>query len=132
MTFPTTILQAVLITATIKEIQRNIEDLVQMMEVAHLRIETQQINVHMARLIERLIEFMDFDAIDYDDLSKAMESTFMILKVLDVFDEEYKEAYYPMNVLHIIPFHTKAEAYSYALQHGISRDFILNRHGHLL
>ncbi len=73
---------------------------------------------------------MDFDAIDYDDLSEAMESTFMILKVLDVFDEEYKEAYYPMNVLHIIPFHTKAEAYSYALQHGISRDFILNRHGY--
>ena len=132
VTFPTTILQAVSITATIKEIQRNIEDLVQMMEVAHLRIETQQVNVHMARLIERLIEFMDFDAIDYDDLSKAMESTFMILKVLDVFDEEYKEAYYPMNVLHIIPFHTKAEAYSDALQHGISRDFILNRHGHLL
>ena len=86
----------------------------------------------MAKLIEELINFMDFDAIDYDDLDEAMTRTFIILKVVDVFDKEYKQAYYPMNVLHIISFDTKVEAYTYALEHGISKDFILNRYGHLL
>ena len=132
LTYPTTILQAVSISAVIKEIQRNMDELVDMMETSNVRIEAQQINVNMAKLIEELINFMDFDAIDYDDLDEAMTRTFIILKVVDVFDKEYKQAYYPMNVLHIISFDTKVEAYTYALEHGISKDFILNRYGHLL
>lgn len=132
LTYPTTILQVVSISAVIKEIQHNIDELVERMELSNVRIEAQEINVHKAKLIERLIDFMDFDAIDYDDLDEAMMHTFIILRVVDIFDKEYKHAYYPMNVLHIISFDTKVEAYTYALEHGISKDFILNRHGHLL
>ncbi|MDE5976864.1 MAG: hypothetical protein K2G70_00125 [Turicibacter sp.] len=132
VTYPTTILQAVSISAVIKEIQRNIDELVKVMEISDIRLETQEINVNMARLMEKLINFMEFDAIDYDDLNEAMNRTFIILKVVDIFDKEYKRAYYPMNVLHLVSFDTKSEAYSYALEHGISKDFILNRHGHLL
>ncbi|MDO4926696.1 MAG: hypothetical protein Q3980_13695 [Turicibacter sp.] len=129
LTYPATILQAVSVSAVIKEIQRNIDELVEMMELSNVRIESEQINVHMAHLIERLVDFMDFDAIDYDDLTEAMTHTFIILSVLDIFDEGYKQAYYPMNVLHIKSFDTKLEAYTYALEHGISKDFILNRFG---
>lgn len=129
LTYPATILQAVSVSAVIKEIQRNIDELVEMMELSNVRIESEQINVHMAHLIERLVDFIDFDAIDYDDLTEAMTHTFIILSVLDIFDEGYKQAYYPMNVLHIKSFDTKLEAYTYALEHGISKDFILNRFG---
>ena len=62
------------------------DELVDMMETSNVRIEAQQINVNMAKLIEELINFMDFDAIDYDDLDEAMTRTFIILKVVDVFD----------------------------------------------
>ena len=129
LTYPATILQAVSVSAVIKEIQQNIDELVEMMELSNVRIESEQINVHMAHLIERLVDFIDFDAIDYDDLTEAMTHTFIILSVLDIFDEGYKQAYYPMNVLHIKSFDTKLEAYTYALEHGISKDFILNRFG---
>ena len=129
LSYPATILQAVSVSAVIKEIQRNIDELVEMMELSNVRIESEQINVHMAHLIERLVDFIDFDAIDYDDLTEAMTHTFIILSVLDIFDEGYKQAYYPMNVLHIKSFDTKLEAYTYALEHGISKDFILNRFG---
>lgn len=129
LTYPATILQAVSVSAVIKEVHRNIDELVEMMELSNVRIESEQINIHMAHLIERLVDFMDFDAIDYDDLTEAMTHTFIILSVLDIFDEGYKPAYYPMNVLHIKSFDTKFEAYTYALEHGISKDFILNRFG---
>lgn len=132
LTNPATILQAVSVSAVIKEIQRNIDELVEIMEDSNVRIEAQEINVNMARLIERLVNFMDFDAINYDDLTNAMTHTFIVLRVLDIFDKDYNEVYSPMNVLYIQSFDTKVEAYSYALKHGISKEFILNRYGRLL
>ena len=132
LTHPATILQAVSVSAIIKEIQRNIDELVQIMELSNVRMESEQIDIHMAHLIEQLSDVIDFDAINYDDLSEAMTHTFMILSVLDIFDDAYQQAYYPMNVLHIKSFDTKLEAYTYALEHGISKDFILNRLVHSL
>lgn len=131
LTAPSTLLQAVSISATIKEVQRNIDDLVKIMELANVRIDTQQIDIPMAHLIQRLIEFMDFDAIEYDDLVEAMSNTFLVLQVLDIFDQDYNPAYYPMNLLQVQSFNTKIEAYQYALSQGISKDFILNRYNHL-
>jgi len=75
---------------------------------------------------------MDFDAIEYDYLVEAMSHTFLVLRVLDIFDQDYNPAYYPMNLLQVQSFNTKIEAYQYALSQGISKDFILNRYDHLL
>lgn len=132
LTTPSTLLQAVSISATIKEVERNIDELVKVMELATIRIESQQINIPMAQLIERLVDFMDFDAIEYDCLVDAMVHTFLVLRVLDIFDREYNPAYYPMNLLQVDSFNTKIEAYQYALSQGISKDFILNRYDYTI
>ena len=126
---PLNALQAMTLTATMKVLKKDFEELVEILELANNRIDDSEIDFTMAKLIQRLLGLEDFDAIQYDNLAAAMDQTFLILKVVDMFDDEYEEEYFPFNLLKVAAFKDKISAYEYALKNGISRDRILNRYG---
>lgn len=127
---PISTLEAISIGATVKEIRNNIDDLVNVMVLSNIRIDNQCINVEMASLIEKLVNLIDFDAIDYESFSEGMTKAYLILNRLDVLDKTYKSEYYPMIVLKVESFEDKVSAYEYALKHGIRKDFIIQINGH--
>lgn len=127
---PISTLEAISVGATVKEIRYNIDDLVDMMVLSNIRIDNQCINIEMATIIEKLVDLIEFDAIDYESFSEGMRNSYMILNRLDVLDKTYKSEYYPMIVLKVESFKDKISAYEYALKHGIRKDFIIQINGH--
>jgi len=127
--YPLSILQAVTLKATMKELKKDFERLIEIMELTNKRIDHNQLDFLMARFIQRLLKLEKFDAIEYDDLQSAMEHTMIVLEIVNIFDENYPEAYYPFTVLKLTPCKDKIAAYEYALKKGISRDRIINRYG---
>jgi len=127
--YPMSILQAVTLKATMKELKNDFDQLIEIMEMSNKRIENNQIDFSMARLIQRLLKLVDFDAIAYEGLEEAMTNTIIVLETLTVFDMEYPKDYYPFNVLKLVSCKDKITAFEYALRKGISRDRIINRHG---
>jgi len=126
---PLNILQAVSLKATMKELKREFEDIVLVLELANERIDDGDVDLNMAKLIQRILKLERFDAIHYEDLERAMEKTFIILQVIDTIDEIHDEAYYPFTYLKITSFDDKIAAYGHAIQNGIAKDQILNRYG---
>lgn len=127
--YPLSMLQIVTLKAMMKELKKDFEQLALMLEMSNERIDKGQINFPMAHLIQRILKVVEFDAINYDDLEQAMESSFIILKKTKLADPDYPQDYYPFNVLRIKLFKDKISAYKYALENGISRDYVLNRYG---
>lgn len=120
------ILQAMSVAATLKEVSANIDQLLDMMETINSRIDVQKIDLPTARLMEEVMDLLEFDAIDYETLKEATTSPFIVLKIVNVLDLDYKDIYYPLNVLKIETFTNKVAAYQYALSQGIRKDFVIN------
>lgn len=127
--YPLSILQVVTLKATMKELKSNFDQLIMVMQVANKRIDDNQIDFAMARLIQWLLKIVEFDAIAYEGLEEAMKNTIIVLELLTIFDLDYPKDYYPLNVLKLVSCKDKISAYEYALEKGISRDMIINRHG---
>ena len=121
------ILQAISIAATLKEVHTSIDELVNMMEEINFRIDVQKINLLMAQLMEELVEVIEYDAIEYETLERALQSPFIVLRTLDVLDKEYRSIYYPLNVLKIESFDSKIDAYQYALSQGIRKEYVIKK-----
>lgn len=121
------ILQAISIAATLKEVHASIDELVNMMEEINFRIDVQKINLLMAQLMEELVEVIEYDAIEYETLERALQSPFIVLRTLDVLDKEYRSIYYPLNVLKIESFDSKIDAYQYALSQGIRKEYVIKK-----
>lgn len=126
---PLNILQAVSLKATMKELIKDFDAIVIVLQLANTRIDDSDVDLNMAKLIQRLLKMESFDAIHYEDLQQAMEKTFLILKIMDYDDLEYDATYYPFMYLRVICFDDKIAAYQYAIKHGIGRDRIINRFG---
>lgn len=124
---PMNILQAMSLKATMKELKKGFDDIVFILNLANDRIDSSDVDLNMAKLIQRLLKLDDFDAIHFDGLENAMNSTFLIYKVIDVVDENFEECYYPFNYLQIYSFNDKISAYQYALKNGLSKSRIINR-----
>lgn len=127
VTEPDSILQAMTVAAALKEVRGSIDQLLEIMETINFRIDLQKFDFLSAQLIEQLMEMIDFDAIDYEKLKDALEAPFIVLKIVNVLDLDYKDIYYPLNVLRIEAFNNKIEAYQYALSKGIRKEFVINR-----
>lgn len=127
--FPLSVLQAVTLKATMKELKKDFDQLIEIMEISNNRIDDNDINFSMARLIQRLLKMIAFEAIEYDGLQQAMESTILVLDVVNMFDENYPTDYFPFSVLKIVSCKDKISAYEYALKNGIRRDYVINRYG---
>ena len=127
--FPLTVLQAVTTKATMKELMKDFNQIIEILELANIRIDANELDFPMAKFIQRLLKIVDIEAINYEDLDQAMEANILVLKTITVFDEDHPAEYYPFNVLRLIPCKDKIEAYQYAIQHGISKDYVINRHG---
>jgi len=123
------ILQAVTLKATMKELKKEIEEIVAVLQLANERIDDNNVDINMAKLLQRILKLKTFDAIYYEDLQGAMEKTFIILELIDSVAKDYDPCYYPFNYLRIRSFNDKIAAFEYALKQGISRDNILNRYG---
>lgn len=121
------ILQAMPVAATLKEVRSSIDELVNIMEKINFRIDVNKINLTMAQLMEELVEVIEYDAIEYETLERALNSPFIVLKTLDVLDKDYRGIYYPLNVLKIESFDSKMEAYQYALSQGIRKEYIIKK-----
>ncbi|MCL1949161.1 MAG: hypothetical protein FWF59_05470 [Turicibacter sp.] len=126
---PLNLLQAVTLKATMKELKKEVEEIVVILQLANERIDDNHVDVNMAKLIQRLMRLKPFESLYYEDLEKAMEKTFLILEVVDCIAKEYDNRYFPFNYLKISAFTDKVAAFQYAIGKGISRDDILNRHG---
>ena len=126
---PLNLLQAVSLKATMKELKREFEDIVLVLELANERIDDGDVDLNMAKLIQRILKLESFDAINYEDLEDAMEKTFIILQVVDTIDDNHDGMYYPFSYLKITSFDDKIAAYGYAIKNGIAKDQILNRYG---
>ena len=126
---PLNLLQAVSLKATMKELNREVEEIIKVLQLANERIDDSNVDINMAKLIQRFLKMDSFDSIHYEDLETAMEKTFIILQVMDIFDEGYEDTYYPFNYLKIDSFDNKISAYEHAIKKGISKDRIHNRYG---
>lgn len=99
------------------------------MEQANTRIEAKQFDMDKVMLLERIDNKirLDYDVADYLELNEAMKHIFIVVRVKDMYDDDFDEAYGVLNVLSIKGFNTRAEANRYALMNGISRDFVITR-----
>jgi len=117
-----TILQVITVRSMIRELKRNFDQLIGMLELANLRIDDDEINFECAQLIHDLLDVTTFDVIDYDAFEEASDATYFITQLLTPMDDGYNERYGALTVLLIKPFKTKHDAYVFALKSGISKD----------
>jgi len=129
VSYPMTLLQIVAVRTMMMEIGGDFNRLIEMLEIANFRIDEEHIDFEQAKLIQKLLTICDFDVIEYDDLEQIKDEMYLITRFIKIGDEMHDEKYYPLNVLRIEAFSTKAEAYKYALEHGISRSQIVNKYG---
>ena len=122
---PMTLLQVFAVKTMISEVKQNFDDLIDILETANLRIDDENIDFELAKLIPKLLDVVDFDVIDFDDMMAARNKMYLILDVIKQNDEKCSN----LDILKIHSFSDKVSAYKYALSNGISRDQILNKHG---
>jgi len=127
--YPLTVLQAVTIKATMKELKKDFDKIIEILELSNIRIDNNEIDFSMAKFIQRLLKLTDVQAINYEDLEIAMEGIIIVYEEVTIFDEKHPSEYYPFNVLKLVACKDKLEAYQYALKNGISRNQVINRHG---
>jgi hypothetical protein len=117
-----TMLQVVAVRSMIRELKMNFDQLIEMLELANIRIDDDEIDFKGAQLIHDLLDFTTFDVIDYDDFEEASGAAYFIAQLLNPLSDGYDERYGELTVLVIEPFETRHDAYVYALKNGISKD----------
>lgn len=119
-----TMLQVVAVRSMIRELKINFDQLIEMLELANIRIDDDEIDFKAAQLIQELVDVTEFDVIDYDNFEKAFEANYFVIQLLNPLSDRYNERYGELNVLMIEPFNTRRDSYVYALENGISKDQI--------
>ena len=96
---------------------------------ANMYIETDRFDMNKVMVMKRIddIAGLDYDTVDWVELDECMDKMFIVVRVKDMYDKDFDSDYGVLNVLSIKGFNTKVEANMYALQNGISRDYILRR-----
>lgn len=121
-----TMVQAIAIKSMVKELKKDFDGLIEMLDMSNERIDGDKIDFDGAELIHTLLEIIDFDTIDFDEFQDAISSRFLVINLADEKDSGYDKRYAPLKILNIATFHKKAQAYQYALRSGISKDMILS------
>lgn len=95
------------------------------------RFQSDQFDIDKFILLQKLQGLgFEYDAVDYIELQNYIQDVhnmFFIIGVKDIQQAETEGYGYDTNVLSIKPFKTRVDANIYALQHGISRDYIFTR-----
>lgn len=95
------------------------------------RFQSDQFDIDKFILLQKLQGLgFEYDAVDYIELQNYIQdihNMFFIIGVKDIQQAETEGYGYDTNVLSIKPFKTRVDANIYALQHGISRDYIFTR-----
>lgn len=119
---PITMLQVVAVRSMIRALKINFDQLIGMLELANDRIDDDDIDFKKAQLIQDLLAVTTFDVIDYDNFEASSGMAYLITQLLSSVSTSYNHRYGELNVLEILPFKTKHDAYTYALKNGISKD----------
>lgn len=94
-------------------------------------IESKQFDVNKYLLVERINSKtgLEYDTIDFNELENAFNGVYLVIGISDVLElkQERDSRYGMFRVLTIKNFKTKAEANTYALANGISRDYVISR-----
>lgn len=117
-----TMLQVVAVRSAIRELKKNFDQLIGMLELANIRIDDDEIDFESAQLIHELLDVMTFDVIDDDDFEEASQAAYFVPQLLNPQSDGYNERYGELTVLVIESFKTRHDAYVYALKNGISKD----------
>ena len=103
--------------------------LMEYIDNANMDIETDRFDMNKVMVLQRIDEIthLEHDTIDWVELDECMDKMFIVVRIKDMYDKAFDSDYGVLNVLSIKGFNTKVEANMYALQHGISRDYVLRR-----
>jgi len=126
---PITMLQVVTVKSIVRELKKNFDQLIEMLNLANTRIDNDEIDFTAAELIHDLLECSSFDVIDYDDFKAVTKTPYFVIERLKPLDEAYNERYGELTLLVIEAFKTRREAYAYALRNGISKDQVWGLYG---
>lgn len=120
---PISMLQVVVIKSMINQLKDDFKELVDMLEIADLRIDEDQIDFDGASILNDLIDTTTFDVVDFDDFIEALSAKYVVIYLAEEHDGT-SETYGDLTVLKMSSFNTKKTAYTYALKSGISRDMV--------
>ena len=103
--------------------------LMEYIDEANMSIETDKFDMNKVMVLQRIdnTTHLEYDTVNWVELDECMDKMFIVVGIKDMYDKDFDSDYGVLNVLSIKGFNTKVEANMYALQHGISRDYILRR-----
>jgi len=122
---PLKMVQILAMKTMVRELKREFDGLIVMLDMANNRIDQDDIDFEKAEVIHCLLDQVEFDVIDFDDFETNSEAQHLVLKVVD--ESEHDVRYTSFKMLRITGFEKRVDAYAYALQHGISKDMVVSR-----
>jgi len=123
---PITMLQIITVKSMVNELKENFDGLMGTLDEADKRIDDDQIDFNAAKMLNEILEIVEFDIVDFDHFEEALSARYFVICVMKTHDTEKDSRYGDLNVLVLQTFKTKREAYTYALKNGISKDMVWN------
>ena len=119
---PITMLQVLAVKSMVRALKKNFDELIEKLELANTRIDSDEINFDAAQLIHKLLDIIPFEVIDFDNFEKAIKDNYFIMQLRKPLHADYDDRYGDLSLLVISSFKTRRLAYAYALKNGISKD----------
>ena len=117
---PITMLQIITVKSMVNELKENFDELTGLLGEADKRIDDDKIDFDAARMLNEILDKVEFDVVDFNDFKEALNARYFVICVRNDHDARYGD----LNVLVLETFKTKRNAYTYALKNGISKDMV--------
>ena len=99
---PITMLQIITVKSMINELKENFDGLTGLLDEADKRIDSDKIDFDAARMLNEILDEIDFDVVDYDGFEEALSARYFVISVVNDYDTRYGA----LNVLVLESFKT--------------------------